>query len=391
MFLIDKPYISDFFKATIRDNNIPVIGTAEASEFDLYPDTRVISEATAITAISDRQYPCLYSNSENSIGWIAKQLAFSQLPGQIDLFKNKLKFRELTQSLFPEFYYQGITTQDLVKIKPDNVPLPFIIKPAVGFFSLGVHKVSALDEWDSTVDSILQEIQQIKEVFPAEVLDTSNYIIEQCIEGDEYAIDAYVDESGDTVILGIFKHVFSSAEDVSDRVYITSKEIIEENLDEFTGFLNTLSQFAGIRNFPLHVELRRDSNGLLLPIEVNPLRFGGMCTTADATYMAYGFNPYLYYYQQNKPDWDHLLEGKENKLFSIIVLDNSTGIPAGEIRSFDYEKLLTRFERPLELRKFDHSQYPLFGFLFTETRADNFEELKSILHSDLSEYISLQS
>ena len=389
MFLIDKPYISEFFKTTVKDNNISIIDTAGLSELELKPGTKMISEERAIEIIRQQKNPSLYTNSENSIGWIAEHLDFSGLPEKIDLFKDKLKFRELTKSMFPDLFFKGVLTQDLKRLSLDEVPLPFIIKPNIGFFSLGVHKVSALDQWDKTVDSILQEIEQVKEIFPGEVLDTSGFILEQCIEGDEYAIDACFDESGDAVIVGIFKHTFSSADDVTDRVYITSKEIIESNLDEFTAFLNKIGQLAGVKNFPLHLELRRSSHGILLPIEVNPLRFGGMCTTADATFMAYGINPYLCYLNQEKPDWSAALKGKQNKLFSIVVLDNSTGVLAENIRSFDYQKLLSRFEHPLELRKFNYKQYPVFGFLFTETRAENFIELKNILDSNLSEFITV--
>jgi len=70
------------------------------------------------------------------------------------------------------------------------------------------------------------------------------------------------------------------------------------------------------------------------------------------------------------------------------VLDNSTGIEIGNIRSFDYDKLLTKFKRPLELRKIDFQQYPVFGFLFTETAEDDFVELQNILNSDLREFVT---
>ncbi len=42
----------------------------------------------------------------------------------------------------------------------------------------------------------------------------------------------------------------------------------------------------------------------------------------------------------------------------------------------------------MELRKIDHKKYLIFGFLFTETRKDNFVELKNILDSDLNEFVS---
>jgi len=388
MFFVDKPYVSDFFKMTVRDNAIPVVGTDIAKKLGLYSGTKVISEDRAIEMARELNNLTIYTTSENSIGWISKHLAFINLPKKIALFKDKLKFRELIKSIFPNFYFKKVRVEDLKKVQFNEMPLPFIIKPTVGFMSMGVYKVSNLEEWTNTIDSIIAEIDQIKDLYPAEVLDASLFIIEQCINGEEFAVDAYYNSIGEPVILSILKHTFSSETDVSDRVYISSKEIIESNLEEFTDFVGKIGNLAGVKNFPVHIELRRDNDGALLPIEVNPMRFGGWCTTADISFLAYGFNPYLYYYSQKKPNWSEVLKGKEGKLFSIIVLDNSTGIDVNEITSFNYEKLLSNFERPIELRKIDYKKYPVFGFLFAETREDNFIELKNILDSDLNEFIS---
>jgi len=103
---------------------------------------------------------------------------------------------------------------------------------------------------------------------------------------------------------------------------------------------------------------------------------------------AYGFNPYLYYYSQIKPNWPEILKDKKGKLFSIIIMDNSTGIDVEKITAFNYRKLLSKFENPLELRKINYQEYPVFGFLFTETSEDNTIELERILKSDLKEFIS---
>ena len=373
---------------TVRDNAIPVVGTDIAKKLGLYSGTKVISEDRAIEMARELDNLTIYTTSENSIGWISKHLAFINLPEKIALFKDKLKFRELIKSIFPNFYFKKVRLEDLKKVQFNEMPLPFIIKPTVGFMSMGVYKVSNLEEWTNTIDSIIAEIDQIKDLYPAEVLDTSSFIIEQCINGEEFAVDAYYNSIGKPVILSILKHTFSSETDVSDRVYISSKEIIESNLEEFTDFVGKIGNLAGVKNFPVHIELRRDNDGALLPIEVNPMRFGGWCTTADISFWAYGFNPYLYYYSQKKPNWPEVLKGKEGKLFSIIVLDNSTGIDVNEITSFNYEKLLSNFEKPIELRKIDYKKYPVFGFLFAETREDNFIELKNILDSDLNEFIS---
>lgn len=388
MFLVDKPYLSDFFKQTVEDNAIPIVGTEIAKQLGLFGNSNIVSETSTIEMARDVDPPLFYTTSENAIAWISQHLSFSELPQKIALFKDKLKFRELTQPIFPNFYFKEVLLEDLKSIQFSELPLPFIIKPGVGFFSMGVYKVSNLAEWNNTIDLIASEMVQVRDLYPEEVLNTHSFIIEQYIYGEEFAVDAYYNAAGAPVILGIFKHPFSSDADVSDRVYLSSKNIIESNLEEFTVFAGEIGKLAGVKNFPVHIELRRDKDGTLLPIEVNPMRFGGWCTTADTTFLAYGFNPYLYYYQQKKPNWPEILKQKEGKLFSIIVLDNSSGINIDKISSFDYEKLLSRFEKPLELRKIDYKEYPVFGFLFTETRENNYSELKNILDSDLHEFVS---
>lgn len=391
MFFADEPYVSEFFKKTVKDNAIPVVNTAVAKTLGLYPGTKLMSEDESIEIARTADVPAIYTISENSIAWISEHLAFSGLPEKIELFKDKLKFRELTKSIFPGLFFKEVRAEDLEKIEFGELPLPFIIKPTVGFFSMGVYKVSNFKEWQNTIDLLHAEIDQIKDLYPEVVLNTRSFIIEQLINGEEYAFDAYFNSAGEPIVLSILKHVFSSDTDVSDRVYVTSKKIIESNLDEFTDFARKIGALANVKNFPVHIELRRDKDGTMLPIEVNPMRFGGWCTTADVSFMAYGLNPYLYYYAQEKPDWPEILKGKEGKLYSIVVLDNSTGINTGEIISFDYEKLLSRFEKPMELRKVDYKKFPVFGFLFTETREENFVELENILHSSLIEFVSTKT
>ena len=282
----------------------------------------------------------------------------------------------------------GFRDAELRSLRFEELPAPFVLKPAVGFFSLGVHMVRSPREWEAALGSVEAELDTLRGMYPEEVLNIDSFLIEQCIEGDEFAVDAYFNGSGEIVVLDILHHSFASAADVSDRIYTTSKEIIESNLDEFSAFLGKIGALAGVRNFPVHVELRRTAAGELIPIEVNPMRFGGWCSTPDLAYLAYGLNPYLYYARQQKPDWEQLLHGKENKLFSVIVLDNSTGKSADEIRAFDYAACLARFAKPLELRKIDYHRHPLFAFLFVETRTDHQEELRSILQSRLNEFIS---
>jgi len=44
MFFVDKPYVSEFFKKTVRDYAIPVVGTEAVKQSGLYAGTTIISE-----------------------------------------------------------------------------------------------------------------------------------------------------------------------------------------------------------------------------------------------------------------------------------------------------------------------------------------------------------
>ena len=88
-----------------------------------------------------------------------------------------------------------------------------------------------------------------------------------------------------------------------------------------------------------------------------------------------------------KPDWDKILKSHSGNSFSIIILNNNSGIEARKVKCFDYEKLTSKFEKVLELRKTDVTKFHIFGFVYAETRPDNLAELEQLLHSDLKEFI----
>lgn len=391
MLLIDKPFVSDFLIKTIKENNFPIIST-EASK-SMIPDESLnwISEKEAIDCYKNNSDLLLYSNSENAISWIEKNLSFSKLPSKIQLFKNKILFRELVKDASPNYFFKGVQLSQLSKIDTATLKFPLILKPAVGFFSLAVYKVDNASEWQAVLTNIQQEIASFKGMYPKEVVDVSDFIIEQYIEGEEYAIDCYFNKNGDPVVLNVMHHIFSSDKDVSDRVYSTSKNIIEKYKSEIEAFLKIVGEKADLKNFPIHVEIRVDNDNNIIPIEINPLRFGGWCTTGDMSYFAYGFNSYEQFLHQKTPNWNAIFETRKDKLYSLIVLDNNSGIKEKDIASFNYELLLKDFKKPLNLRKVDFRKYAVFGFLFIETSKENKTELNAILTSNLRKYITVKS
>ena len=79
MFFIDKPFVSDFLIKTIRDNNYKIVSTKEARELILDNSLNWISEKSAIAVIEKDPNTHVYTNSENAIAWIIKNLNSSKL------------------------------------------------------------------------------------------------------------------------------------------------------------------------------------------------------------------------------------------------------------------------------------------------------------------------
>ena len=383
MFILEDPYVSDLLRNTIEEQGYCVLWNKMAAEQNFSDNVPICDDLQLIQAFHEKQ--TLYSNSENSIGWIIQHLPSTNLPKQIEIFKNKVLFRKILNQLYPGFYFRELRQEELEVFDISGLKKPFVLKPSYGFLSIGVYTINSNPDWLKAIEEIKGRRLKTDKVFPEEVLSTEKYILEEYIPGKEYANDVYYDRNGKPVVINILEHVFSSASDVSDRLYITSKEIILDNLDRITRFLETIGSHVPLRNFPVHLEVRIHEDNMV-PVEVNPMRFAGWCTT-DIVHYAFGINPYVFFMNQQQPDWLDILKGKADKIYSIIVLGKPDENPKSECIGFDYENLLSRFEKVIEFRKIDFRKYPLFGFLFTETDKNNFQELDRILTDNLREYI----
>ena len=216
------------------------------------------------------------------------------------------------------------------------------------------------------------------------MLDNQVWLLESLIQGTEYAVDVYFNSRGEAVICNILQHDFASSEDVSDRLYYTSADIIRRMAGPLEAWFDQLNERLGLRDYPVHVELRRDADGHMVPIEFNPLRFAGWCCT-DISLFAWGFPTYGCYLDDRRPDWDSILPGREDKLYTLIVLNKPAACPP--VRRFDYDALCARFRKVLHLRRGFYDRYSHFGFLFTETPAHDRAELDAIVRDDLLGYV----
>ena len=182
MILLDEPYVSDLLQTTVAAENLPVVDSLAAAKFA--PNARTIAAHEVGTALRSGKAR-LYSNSENAIGWICENLGATDLPRQIDLFKDKVAFRRLLEPLYPDFFYREIAFENLDQVAAADFSYPVIIKPAVGFFSMGVHRVESQESWPAVIAAIREEMRAARGIYPEVVMDGSRFIVEACIPGEE--------------------------------------------------------------------------------------------------------------------------------------------------------------------------------------------------------------
>ena len=390
MFILEEPYVSDLLVSTVCELGLPVLRTPMAERRLPGRLAALLCDDAAFSAAARRPGARLYSNSENAIGWIAAHLAGSDLPRKIALFKDKVAFRDLVTDLYPDYRYAGVPAEGLRAFDATRLRAPFIVKPAVGFFSLGVHVVESAVAWPAVVDEIEREVRALGHLYPEQVLDLDHFVVEEVIQGEEFAVDAYYDADGEPVLVNVYAHLFSSADDVSDRVYFTNAETVARLRPPAEEFLAEIGRRAGLADFPVHTELRIDAAGHVAPIEVNPMRFGGWCAT-DLAHFAYGIDPYRCYLLGERPDWTRIAAETAGRTTALIVSDLPTAVDLAAIESVDYEGFAGRFSTVLELRPTDFNRYPVFAFTFAEVPSDDLSELHAVLGADLREHLRMVS
>jgi hypothetical protein len=386
VIILEKPYVSEFLQKTVAELQIPVLKTGFSETLEHAGEMKFAEKEAFFASLRKETNPLLYSNSENSVELLNLYGPELSVTKNVNYFKDKSKLREIFASLNPDVWYRTYSLKELDEIDPSALPKPFVIKPVRGFASIGIHSVHEDNEWEAVLESIKKEIRLMRNVFPDVVVSLDEFLVERYIEGIEIALDAYFNSNGEPVILNILTHLFGSRSDMSDRLYLTSDEIVREYHDPVLGYLNEISLLRDLRNFPFHLEMRQEPNGNFVPIEINPMRFMGFCV-ADVEYYFYGINPYEYYFHQKKPDWDRILASRRDTLYGMFGIDIPKHLDKSRIR-FDYEKFIAHFSHPLFYVKMDYSRLPMAIYLFAEVPKNLFSEFETILNSDLSEYIS---
>ena len=386
MFIIEKPYVSEYLIDTVINHDWIVLENSTLEESGIEDDAfRLWTSEKAANNYLMQEYPLIYSNSEYAVSWVLQNLPKSNTTLYIKTFKDKILFRETLKEMYPDFYFRSFEYLDINYVKADEFAYPLVIKPSIGSLSFGVHKVEKESDWSTEVKMLHKEIASNKGTFNSDIVNTKMILLEEVIKGDEYSIDAYYDRNGVPVILNIFQHVLKDDKDISDRLYITSAPIMVRYMSKFTMFLRQLGELLNIRNFPLQVEVSVTASGDIIPIEVNPLHFSNWCAADIAKYV-WGFNVYECFNLQKHPDWNQIIANAGKQTYYYSLIDIPKDFPRSTIRNFNYNGYLSNFLNVIELRRVSFQSNPILGVVFGSMTSES--ELQTILHLDVTKYIN---
>ena len=107
------------------------------------------------------------------------------------------------------------------------------------------------------------------------MLDNQVWLLESLIQGTEYAVDVYFNSRGEAVICNILQHDFASFRRRERPPVLHQRGHHPRMSGPLEAWFDQINERLGLRDYPVHVELRRDADGHMVPIEFNPLRFAG--------------------------------------------------------------------------------------------------------------------
>ena len=381
MMIVDEPFAAPELIEYLECTQEPVLLNSMAEK---------ILERHSIKALGDEEFAArvnagerLICTSENAFSWIAQHIEDKAVTEAIATFKDKARMRKLLAPMYPSLEYCEIPTAQLKEVCFEDFSAPFVLKPNVGYCSVGVYVVESRQQWDAALADIDENMAVWRSRYAKSALDEGSFVVESYLEGTEFAVDAFFDENGEAVVLDVLRHEFANAADTSDRCYITGASVIREYAPAFASWLTEVNGYVGAKNFPVHVEARM-KDGEITPIEFNPLRFAGICGT-EVAYHAYGFHTYDYYLRDIKPSWNELLSGKEGKLYCMGYLPAPEELAAGKC-GFDYDGLLSHFEDLRAFYRFDPQQIGALGFIFLETEENDETERAFLREADLARF-----
>lgn len=378
MVVLEEPYVSETLLNYLEKTQMPVLkNDFSVKQFSSHEKLNLIEGKEFLYQYHSMSSPLLYTVSEYALDGVCNALKGENIVKQVTLLKDKYAFRKACDGIYNDFLFKEINYLDLFTFDISKIHLPVVLKPSVGFLSAGVYTIESFEDWKNAINDIENNFKSISDLFPDTVVGDNRFIIESYIKGTEYAIDVYFRDK-EPVIINIFEHRFSSTKDVSDRLYLTNKALFDKYLEVFTDYIRGLNSVLNLNNIAVHIEMRADGK-TIIPIEINPLRFTGMCLN-ELFCKFVGEHPLTYFFTRKTPDYNAIWKGRENKTYYFSIIEKPEGVKDPIL---DIDKLKMQFSNILELRLINNPKLNILAHVFAEIDGNTERELHNITILDI--------
>ena len=345
---------------------------AEAGALETLPFTK------GLTLLSEKEYirlsPTLASSSkicvtsEATLETILQNLADTSKIKAIEVMKDKYLFRKLLQKQFPALGYKEIGFDE---IKDLSITSKKVIKPIKGCFGTAVKIIDNDSNLEDIATEIAQEIAVNSSVLSDSVLSKTEFILEDYIAGEEYAVDMFYDQNGVPHITNIYYHPLPKHEEYLHMIYYSSKLVFDQVYDKAISFFTKFNTTLHVKDMVLHAEFKYGNE--LIPIEINPMRFGGM-GLGNMIYYGTKINPYACFIEGKGPNWKNIWEHYPNDNFVYFIAYNGTNINKN-IEEPNIDALEQEFSCILNKTVFDYKKQLAFAVYSLKESNENIEKL----------------
>lgn len=309
--------------------------------------------------------------SEASLDIVMNNLVDKPKKEAIELLKDKFKFRKALSDIYPDYAFRKIKFDDIKGLQIDKTT---VLKPLKGCFGTAVKILDKNTDLSEVANEVAVEIQKNIGVLSENVLSQNDFILEDYISGEEYAIDMFYDKNGEPQIVNIYYHPMPKIASYLHMIYYTSKAVFDKIYDKAITFFKNFNDILDVNNFILHSEFKFEKE--LIPIEINAMRYGGM-GLGNMIYHSVGVNPYEYFSQGKSPDWEKIWSQNKEDIFAFFIAYNGTNIDKSQFQP-DIEKLKGNFTEVLREEILDYKSQLTFGIFCIKEKIENINKLLEI-------------
>lgn len=212
----------------------------------------------------------LFEPALDFVAKVAEKLKLPYLPiSVIENCRNKNEMRKILKenNLNTPTFYELASDEILDEL---SFEFPLVVKPTNGFSSQGVSRVNNREE-------LVESINKVKKINKDELgkftQNKSGIVIEQFIDGPEFAIETF-SIKGEVYVLSIGYKGDCKGPFFEEGVYIAPAQLDEKLKSTIANEASRAVKALGIESGPAHTELRLNQDGVPYVIEVGA-RIGG--------------------------------------------------------------------------------------------------------------------